>query len=278
MIVDVYTLAEASKKLKEHNITADYRKLIREAIAGRLCLSIGVHGYFYSPTIKAKCENIVSKYLNKLLDIVNQENSYSDEITCAFETELIREVLNSNDWSILSHDEKISYLINSDSLNLMYERYSNPSLGGYFVVYPKQLLSPVNGSFEIKAVSDGRDMYFLNKTITHDELFICENHLQRYIEVLSDSPTIAVRTSRLYAEIEGAIPNWLSLNFSLLCKSLEQLKNKNGSCIKNVDYAKKIVEWLDYKNGKQSTDFGSIKRKISRANNDTKDKKDSIKN
>ena len=274
----LYTLSEASIKLKEHNITADYRKLIREAIAGKLILSIGLHGYFYSPTIKARCSNIVSKYTGKLLDIDRQENSYSDEITVAFETELIREVLNSSKFLKLSSDEKISYLYNSESMNYLYKRYSEPSLTGYYIVYPSQLLSPVNGSFEIKAVSDGRDMYFLNKTITHDELFICENHLQRYIEVLSDSPTIAVRTSRLYAEIEGAIPNWLSLNFSLLCKSLEQLKNKNGSCIKNVDYAKKIVEWLDYKNGKQSTDFGSIKRKISRANNDTKDKKDSIKN
>lgn len=276
--MELYTLSEASIKLKEHNITADYRKLIREAIAGKLILSIGLHGYFYSPTINARCSNIVIQYTDKLLDIDRQEDSYSDEITVAFETELIREVLNSSKFLKLSSDEKISYLYNSESMNYLYKRYSEPSLTGYYIVYPSQLLSPVNGSFEIEGVSDGRDMYFLNKTITHDELFICENHLQRYIEVLSDSPTIAVRTSRLYAEIEGAIPNWLSLNINLLFKSLEQLKNINGSCIKNVDYAKTIVEWLDYNNGKQSTDFKSIKRKISRANNDTKDKKDSIKN
>lgn len=261
MIVDVYTLAEASKKLKEHNITADYRKLIREAIAGRLCLSIGVHGYFYSPTIKAKCENIVSKYLNKLLDIVNQENSYSDEITCAFETELIREVLNSNDWSILSHDEKISYLINSDSLNLMYERYSNPSLGGYFVVYPKQLLSPVNGSFEIKAVSDGRDMYFSNKTITHDELFICENHLQSYIEVLSDEPQKPQRTNTLYAEIK-LLTNWQKMSAYDLLEHLKPFAGHDGSCIVNVN--NNTVTWLTRANLTNTTKLNALQKWVKR--------------
>ena len=274
----MYTLNEASAKLKVHKIIADSRRLIREALAGKLWLSIGVHGHFYSPTIKAKCSILVSKYLNKLLGFETESKEFSDEITSKFEAEFIREVLNGLDWSKLNQDQKISYLIKSDLINAMYERYSHPSIGGYLLVYPKQLLNNTEGTFKIEYLTDKKNDYCVFKTITQHDLLIDEYHLNKYIQSLSDKPKTTIRTNRLYAEIEGAIPKWLSLNFNSLCKSLEELKNKDGSCITNVDYAKKFVEWLNYNNGKQSTDFVSMQRKIKRANKDTMDIKDSITN
>lgn len=274
----LYTLNEASAKLKEHKIIADSRKLIREALAGKLWLSIGVHGHYYSPTIFAKCENLVGKYLDKLQGIESNSEELSDDITCKFEAELIKELLNSLEWSNLSKDQKISYLIRSDSVKSMYQRYSNPSIGGYLLLYPKQLLTNTEGTFRIEYLTDRKNDYCVFKTITPNDLLIDEYHLHRYIQSLTDKPKTTKKTTRLYSEIEVAIPKWLSLNFNSLCKLLEEMKNKEGSCITNVDYVQKFVEWLDYKNGKHSTDFKSIQKKIKRTNGDIMDKKDSITN
>jgi len=272
--MEMFTLTEASAKLKESKIKADARKLIREAIAGKLWLSIGVHGYFYSPTLKVECESVVGKYLNDLLGI--KKNEYESSPTqIRFEAELTREVFNSSKWQKLNESEKISFLISGDIIETMYERYSNPSIGGCLLVYPRQLLNPLNGIFKIEAGTDGKNFYCINESVTLDDLLIDECHLNKYIETLTCKPLKPARLNRLYAEITDTFPDFQNMSPYELLNQLKQFAGKNGSCIKSV--SNNSVKWLTNANMEIETKLPALQKWLERQKIDIKDTKDSMK-
>ena len=260
----MYTLNEASAKLKEHKIIADSRKLIREAIAGNLWLSVSVHGHYYSPTIYAKCNNLVGKYLNELLGIESDGEELSDEITNKFEAEFIREVLNNLEWSKLNKDQKISYLIRSDLIKAMYQRYSHPSIGEYLLIYPKQLLNVTDGTYKIEYLTDKKNDYCFSKTVAQHDLLVDEHNLNKYIEALSDNTPTQKRVNRLYAEIMDTNSNWQSMSAYEILNHLKPLAGKAGSCINSV--SNNSVTWLTEANIKNTTNLGSLQKWISRQN------------
>lgn len=261
--MEFYTLSEVSAKLKQHKIAADYRKLIREAKAGKLVISILVHGYFYSPTIKAKCENVVSKYLQPLLGTVKSSTEYHDEVSKKFEHELVTNIFESRKWARLSIEEKTSYLCEPHrEIQNMIERFSNPSIGAYVFVPPKQLINSTDGIYRIEAVTDGKESYFLHKEVSQDDFLIDENQLNKYIQSLSDRPPKQQRVNKLYSEIMENIPNWKDLNATEILDELKTFQGEDGSCIRTV--TNRHVVWLNKSRVETTTKYEALQKWIKR--------------
>jgi hypothetical protein len=237
--MELYTLTEASEILKKHNISADYKKLVREASLAKINLSIAVHGHFYSPTINNNCLLVMSNYQKKIsiiskriadvcienkvideqfinnFDFDKLLNIDSDEVPCAFATDIIEYVFNSPEYEKLSLQEIKSYLFDGPLVKDVIKRHNTPSLSGYYIVLPAALLAPVNNVFTIKGVSDGRDIYFINKEATFDELFITEQHLNQYIESFSTTSSKPQnKSNNISSNITTDDKPWLIANSS----------------------------------------------------------------
>jgi hypothetical protein len=263
--MEIYTLKEAIVKLKEHKITADSRKLIREAIAEKISLSMMVHGAFYSPTIKSKCRSVVSKYNLDLLGAEKSKLYDDDEVTNEFESELVRELFNFKDWQSLNNNEKISYLNSSSHnglINEMYDRYSNQSLTGYCSITPSQLINQQNGVYKIKGFKYCKNDYFSNLKVGIDDLLIDEYNLNQYIKSLSEIPPKPKRINRLYTEIMNILPNWRTMNAYEILDKLKPFAGKDGSCI--VSVSSNSVTWFNEANLESATKLMSLQKWITR--------------
>lgn len=261
--MEFYTLSEASTKLKQHKIATDYRKLMREAMAGKLVISILVHGYLYSPTIKIKCESVISKFLAPLLEVVRTSAEYQDEISQKFEHQLVTNIFNGREWSRLSDEKKISYLCEPhQEIQNMIERFSNPSIGGYVFVPPKQLINSKDGIYRIEAVTDGKESYFLYKDVSLNDFLIDENQLNKYIQSFSNRPQKQKRVTKLYAEIMENIHNWKELNATEILDELMKFEGKDGSCIKTVSNSS--VVWLNQSRVETKTSYLALEKWIKR--------------
>lgn len=266
--MDFYTLNEVSAKLKQHRITADYRKLIRDAIDGKLGISIRVFDDPYSPTIQAKCQLVLCKHLNAFLGIVRSSTELQDEVSIKFESELISNVFNRREWARLSDDEKISCLSQpSQEIQNIIERFSNPSIGGYFFVPSRQLINIRDGLYRVNAVTDGKETYFTIKDVSLNDLFIDENQIKKYIESFANKPRKPKRRNRFYTELDENIPNWKNMDVYALFEMLKAFAGKDGSCI--VSVSNNNVTWEDLKNLPQTVRIGALQKQLAREKTQT---------